>query len=154
MSQYLPRGEFYNWASCVREYWHDKKHWPFKTHPAGLLPIWFKTQLVVSGGGRSPPLPYADQRFCHHIPKTSPCPLWPGGLNLAPAKVAAVSENGQFFWVIHHQHFSRSQSVKETSLSDHLGATLTVTPTPPERGHWVNYIIQSKEMSVVSRITK
>lgn len=44
--------------------WHDKKH-----HLQGLLLIWPKTQLVISGGGCSLSLLYADQRFCHHRKK-------------------------------------------------------------------------------------
>lgn len=68
------------------------------------------------------------------MPKMSPPPLWPGGLNLPPAKVAAVSANGQLFCVICRQDISPSQSVKETSLSDHPGATLTVTAAPTELG--------------------
>lgn len=116
-------------------------------------PSWFKTQLEASGYGHSLPLPHADKRFCHPVPQNSPPPLWPGGLNLPPAKAAAVSANGQSFSVIHHPHVSSSQRFKETPLSDHPGATLAVTATPPELGHSVNDINQNREMSF-SRIIK
>lgn len=111
-------------------------------------PIWFKTQLVVSGGGgHSLPLPYADQTFCQHIPKTSRPPLWPGGLNLPPAKLAAVSANGQLFCVIYHQHVSPPQSVKEASLSGPPGATLAVTPTLPELEHGIRCKLELRNIS-------
>lgn len=50
--------------------WHDEKH-----HLQGLLLIWPKTQLVISGDECSLPLLYADQRFCH-LPKKFPAPSW------------------------------------------------------------------------------
>lgn len=62
-------GSFTTKLVYIRENnWHDKKQ---GLH--GLLLIWPKTQLVLSGGGCSLPLFYADQRFCHH-PKNSPAP--------------------------------------------------------------------------------
>lgn len=80
-------GEFYSWASwvcCVRE-----------DSCQGLLLIW----PVASGDGCSPPLSYANQRFHHHAPKTSPPLLgrraykpslskWVSGLWWAPARLS------------------------------------------------------------------